>query len=127
MVSKSALSLRVFSIYMLLVGVVLIADPNRLLSLFGVPETLEVWIRFVGMLMLIIGFLDFMASANEVRLLFRWSVYARLAVPVFLLGFVVLAAAPAVILVFGAIDAAGALWTASCLRAEALASPSFPL
>jgi len=119
--SKSAFSLRVFSIYMLVVGVVLIADPNWMLSLFGVPETHEVWIRIVGMLMLIIGFIDFMASGNEMRLFFRWSVYARLAVPIFLIGFVVLASAPPVILVFGAIDAGGAIWTGFCLRAENLA------
>jgi hypothetical protein len=119
--SKSAFSLRVFSIYMLIVGVVLIADPNWLLSLFGVPDTHEVWIRIVGMLMLIIGFIDFMASGNELRLFFRWSVYARLAVPIILIGFVVLASAPLVILVFGAIDAAGAIWTGFCLRAESLA------
>jgi hypothetical protein len=119
--SKSAFSLRVFSIYMLIVGVVLIADPNWLLALFGVPDTHEVWIRIVGMLMLIIGFIDFMASGNEMRLFFRWSVYARLAVTIFLISFVVLASAPPVILIFGAIDAGGAIWTGFCLRAENLA------
>jgi hypothetical protein len=119
--SKSAFSLRVFSLYMLVVGVVLIADPNWLLSLFGVPETHEVWIRIVGMLVLIIGFIDFMASGNEVRLFFRWSVYARLAVPIFLIGFVALTSAPPVILIIGAIDAGGAIWTGLCLRAENLA------
>jgi hypothetical protein len=125
--SKSAFSLRVFSLYMLIVGVVLIANPNWLLALFGVPETHEVWIRIVGMLVLIIGFIDFMASGYEVRLFFRWSVYARLAVPIFLIGFVVLASAPPVILVIGAIDAGGAIWTWFCLRAENLAkSDSLP-
>jgi hypothetical protein len=107
--------------------VVLVADPNWLLTLFGVPETHEVWIRIVGMLMLIIGFIDFMASGNEMRLFFRWSVYARLAVPIFLTGFVVLASAPPVLLLFGAIDAGGAIWTGFCLRAENLAkSDSLP-
>jgi hypothetical protein len=125
--SKSAFSLRVFSLYMFIFGVVLIADPNWLLSLFGVPETHEVWIRIVGMMILIVGFIDFMASANEMRLFFRWTVYARLAVPVFLVGFVVLASAPPIILLFGAIDAGGAIWTGLCLRAENLArSGSFP-
>lgn len=125
--SKSAFSLRVFSIYMLIVGVVLIADPNWMLSLFGVPETREVWIRIVGMLMLIIGFIDFMASGNEMRLFFRWSVYARLAVTIFLIGFVVLASAPPVLLLFAAIEAGSAIWTGICLRAENFAkSDSLP-
>jgi hypothetical protein len=106
---------------MFIVGVVLIADPNWLLSLFGVPETHEVWIRIVGMLMLIIGFIDFMASGNEMRLLFLWSVYARLAVTIFLVSFVVLAYAPPIILMFAAIEVAGASWTGFCLRAENLA------
>jgi hypothetical protein len=119
--SKSAFSLRVFSFYIFIVGVVLIADPNWLLSLFGVPETHEVWIRIVGMLMLIIGFIDFMASGNEMRLLFLWSVYARLAVTIFLVSFVVLAYAPPIILMFAAIEVAGASWTGFCLRAENLA------
>ncbi|MBI5891449.1 MAG: hypothetical protein HZB47_12385 [Nitrosomonadales bacterium] len=119
--SKSAYSLRIFSFYMLIFGVVLIADPNWLFALFGVPETHEVWIRIVGMMMLIVGFIDFMASGNEMRLFFRWSVYARLAVTIFLIGFVVLASAPPVLLVFGAIDAGGAIWTGFCLRAEDLA------
>ena len=116
--SKSAFSLRVFSLYMLIFGVVLIANPNWLLSLFGVPETHEVWIRIVGMMILIVGFMDFMASGNEMRLLFRWSVYARLAVAIFLTGFVVSASAPPILLLFGTIDAGGAIWTGLCLRAE---------
>jgi hypothetical protein len=123
--SQSAFSLRVFSIYMFIVGVVLIADPNWMLSLFGVPETREVWIRIVGMLMLTIGFIDFMASGNEMRLFFRWSVYARLAVTMFLIGFVVLASAPPVLLLFAAIDAGGAIWTGLCLRAERLAGSDY--
>jgi hypothetical protein len=125
--SKSAFSMRVFSIYMLIVGTVLIADPNWLLALFGVSETHEVWIRIVGMLILIVGFIDFMASGNEMRLFFRWTVYARMAVPIFLIGFVVLASAPPVILVFGAIDAGGAIWTGFCLRAENLEKSDRPL
>jgi hypothetical protein len=118
--SKSAFSLRVFSLYMFIFGAVLIADPNWLLSLFGVAETHEVWIRIVGMMILIVGFIDFMASGNEMRNFFWWSVYARLAVTIFLIGFVVLASAPPVVLLFGAIDAGGAIWTGLCLREENL-------
>mgnify|MGYP000651202039 CR=1 FL=1 len=72
--SKSAFSLRVFSIYMFALGAVLVAAPNLMLSFFGIPETHEVWIRVVGMLVLIIGYLDFMASRNELLPFFRWSV-----------------------------------------------------
>ena len=121
--SKSAFSLRVFSIYMFALGSALVAAPNLMLSFFGIPETHEVWIRVVGVPVLIIGYLDFMASGNELRVFFRWSVQARLAVPIFLGAFVVLGFAPPVLLLFGAIDVAGAIWTAACLRIDGLAQP----
>lgn len=121
--SKSAFSLRVFSTYMFILGSALVVIPNLLLSLFGMPETQEVWIRVVGVAILIIGYLDFMASGHDLRVYFRWSVQARLAVPIFLGGFVAMDFAPPVLLLFGAIDVAGAIWTAVCLRADGLAQP----
>ena len=122
--SKSAFSLRVFSIYMFALGTVLVIAPNILLAIFGVPETHEVWIRIVGMLVLFLGYVDFMASRNELLYFFRWSVPIRLSVPVFFIVFIALGFAPPVLLLFGAIDAAAALWTVACLRADGLAQPS---
>jgi hypothetical protein len=121
--SKSAFSLRVFSIYLFIIGSALVAIPNVLLSLFGIPETHEVWIRVVGVPVLVIGYLTFMASGIELRVFFRWSVHARLAVPIFIGAFVALGFAPPALLLFGAIDAAGAVWTAASLRADGLAQP----
>ena len=124
--SKSAFSLRVFSIYMFALGSVLVATPNLLLTFFGFPESQEVWIRVVGMLVLIIGYLDFMASSHELQVFFRWSVPARLSVPVFFFIFVGLGLAAPILLLFGAIDLAAAIWTAVCLRADGLTQPSAP-
>ena len=121
--NKSAFSLRVFSIYMFVLGLALVAIPNLLLSFFGIPETQEVWIRVVGVVVLIIGYLDFMASGNDLRLYFPWSVQARLAVPIFLGTFVAFDLAPPALLLFGAIDVAGAIWTAVCLRIDGKAQP----
>lgn len=120
--SKPAFSLWVFSLYMFALGATLVVAPNILLPLFGVPETHEVWIRVVGMLALIVGYLDFMASRHDLRIFFAWTVPPRLCVPVFLTTFVILGWAPPILILFGAIDAAGALWTAACLRGEELPS-----
>ncbi len=113
--SKAAFSLRVFSIYLFALGLALVAAPNALLALFGQPQTHEVWIRIAGTLVCIIGYLDFMASSREFLPYFRWSVYARLAVPAFFAAFVLLGFAPPLLMLFGLIDAAGAVWTAICL------------
>jgi hypothetical protein len=119
--SRSAVSLFVFSIYMFALGAMLVGAPNVLLSVFAIPETHEVWIRVVGMLVLIIGYLDFAASRNGVLLYLRWSVPARLSVPLFLGAFVLLGFAPPILILFGVIDAAAAIWTAVSLRREGLA------
>lgn len=124
--SKSAFSLFVFSIYLFFLGALLVFSPNLLLSFFGIPETHEVWIRIVGMLLLIIGYLDFMASRYELAVFFRWSVIGRFLVPVFFTVFVALGFAPPILMLFGAIDAAAAIWTAVCLRSDGLAKPIGP-
>lgn len=82
--SRSAVSLRVFSLYMFVLGLTLILVPNLLLRAFGFPLTREVWIRIVGMLVLILGYYDLMASRTENIALFRWSVHVRLLAPIVL-------------------------------------------
>lgn len=118
--SNAAFSLRVFSIYMFTLGVILVVNPNLLLSIFGITETNGVWVRVVGMLVLILGYLDFMSSRSEVIAFFRWSVYARLSIPVFFVVFITLGLAPPILILIGIIDATSAIWTAICLRNDRL-------
>lgn len=120
--TKAAFSVFVFSIYMVLLGILLIAAPNVLFSLLHVGETQEVWIRVAGMLALYLGCYDFLASRQEWRILFRWSVAIRLTPVLAFSAFVILGLAPPILILFGLIDAAGALWTAAALRADARAS-----
>ena len=53
--SKAAMTVFVFGIYLGFLGVVLLAAPNLLLNVFGLPETQEVWIRVTGMLVLVLS------------------------------------------------------------------------
>ena len=116
--SKSAQSLFVFSIYLFILGMILLVIPNVLLSIFFIAETKEVWIRVIGMLVLILGYYDFQASKNEMKQFFQWSVYARAVVPIFFMAFVLLDLAPPILILFGIIDGLAALWTHLCLRSE---------
>jgi hypothetical protein len=116
--SKSAQSLFVFSIYLFILGLILLVIPNVLLNLFSLPETNEVWIRVVGMLVLLLGFYDFQASKNGMIKFFQWSVYARAVVPIFFIVFVLLDFAPPILILFGVIDGVAALWTHLSLRSE---------
>ena len=116
--SKSARSLFIFSLYLFLLGTVLIVIPNVLLTIFWFPETKEVWIRIVGMLVFILGFYYFQASRNEIKKFFQWTVFGRIAVFIFLLVFVLLNFTPPTLIIFGVIDAVAAIWTQLCLLSD---------
>ena len=116
--SRSGQSVLVFSIYLLVMGSILVAIPNLLLSVLRIPETTEVWVRVVGMLVLILGFYYNIAARNELRPFIRATVYGRLSVLFFFIAFVFLGYGPPILLVFGFVDALAATWTAMALRTE---------
>jgi hypothetical protein len=116
--SKSAQSLFVFSLYLFVLGAILTVIPNVLLNLFALQDTNEVWIRVVGMLVFILGFYYYQVSKNEIKNFIQWTVYGRASVLIFFVVFVLLDFAPPVLILFGVIDAAAAIWTHLSLRSE---------
>ena len=116
--SKSAKTMFVFSLYLYVLGGILVLIPNVLLRLFFFPATNEVWIRVVGMLVFLIGFYYFQVARNELSNFFQWSVYARSAVLLFFIAFVIAGLASPLLILFGVIDVAGAIWTQLSLRSE---------
>ncbi len=116
--SKSATSVFVFAIYLYALGLVLVVVPNLLLGLFGIPKTDEVWIRVVGMLVLILGYYYSQAARMGLSDFFRLTVVGRTAVPLFFIAFVLAGFAPPVLILFGVIDFAAAMWTALALKGE---------
>lgn len=116
--SKSSRSVFLFSIYMFGLGSIMVLLPNLLLNLFSVPETNEVWIRVAGMLVLILGYYYFQASKNDIKVFFKWTVYARSSVVIFFIAFVIFGLAPPILILFGIVDAVAAYWTNYCLKAD---------
>ncbi len=105
-----------FGFYLLATAITLTAFPNVLLSLMQVPETTEVWIRLLGVVVFAVGlYYVFMAPANN-ALFNTLTVYARCSVFVFFVAFVFIDLAPVQMILFGVVDLAGALWTYSALR-----------
>jgi hypothetical protein len=114
--SAPAKSVIVFGIYLLLLGATLILAPNALLAAFRIAPTNEVWIRVVGMLVLMLGAYYVLAALAEARAFMRWTVPLRASVLVFFVAFVATGLAPGVLILFGLVDLAGAGWTGWCLR-----------
>ncbi|MBV9928059.1 MAG: hypothetical protein JOZ96_23780 [Acidobacteria bacterium] len=117
--SHAARSLFVFGVYLCVLGLLLLLVPNLLLRLFGAPTTNEVWIRINGMFVLCLSFYYVQAARHGLAVFIRWTVWARGAVIIYFAAFVLLAAAPKALLVFGLIDLLAAVWTWLALKKDA--------
>jgi hypothetical protein len=118
--SKSALSVFVFGLYLLVLGIVLLLVPNFLLGLFSLPSTTEVWIRVVGTLVLFLSFYYTQAARKEMTDFFKWTVYVRSSLILFFAVFVLLGFVKPQLILFGGVDLLGAIWTGYALRSQKL-------
>lgn len=118
--SKSAVSAKVFAIYLFILGPVLVLAPNLLLKLFGIPTTTEVWIRVVGVLAFMLGIYVWVAAKHENRPFLEASVYTRFLVFVAFCAFAFLDMASPMLALFGVIDLCGGIWTHFALKADGL-------
>lgn len=114
--SAAAKSVYYFSFYLFLTGLTLIFIPNIFLSTLQLPETNEIWIRVVGVLVICIGYYYFKMSAAENTMFLGFTVIARVFVFICFTAFVLLKLAPAVLAGFGVIDLVCAVWTWTALK-----------
>jgi len=116
--SRAARSLFVFGMYVVAVGEALIAAPAQFASLLHLPPATVGWVRVVGLLSVIIGTYDTVGSRAGCIPYIRASVPVRFGFAIGTALLVVFGQMPATILLLGATDIAGALWTAFELRAN---------
>ncbi len=114
--SRAAVTIRAFGYYLLVLGTVLTLVPNALLAVSFMPPTSEVWIRVVGVLVFNVGVYYIYAARCEATAFFRASVHTRTFVLVAFAAFSVLGLASPVLVLFGAVDFAGGLWTWQALK-----------
>jgi hypothetical protein len=116
--SRAAVSVCVLSIYLYIMGLVLVITPDTLVRIFKFPEPDGLWIRVAGMLVIILGFYYSHAARAELRAFFVWTVIARTSVLLFFIAFVIAGLAPPALVLFGVIDFAAAMWTFFAMRSE---------
>jgi len=116
--SRAAVSVFVFGIYLTILGGGLLVAPNSVIGVFGLPPTREVWIAVMAMLLLILGSYYLLAARTGLTAFFRWTVPLRASVILFFGAFVAAGLVAPVLLLFGVIDVAGASWTWLALQAD---------
>jgi len=116
--TAAAKSVCYFGYYLYILGVTLIFVPNFLLTTFQFPETNEVWIRVVGVLALCIGFYYHRSGIQNNNAYLKLTVSARLFVFAAFVSFALFKLVTPVIILFGTVDALGALWTWMALKKD---------
>lgn len=116
--SKAAVSVFCFGLYLAGGGLVLVLVPEQLCRVLGIDDPDGPWVRITGMFFLLFAYYCLRAALEEERRFMHWSLRTRPTTIFFLAGLVAFELAPPVILVFGVFDVAATLWTALALRGE---------
>jgi hypothetical protein len=122
--SRAAISVTVWGIYMLAMGTTFLLIPNLALPLFGFPPSDEVWIRIVAMFAMVLGYFYIQTARQEMRPFFYWKVHGHFFGVVCMALFVILQWGPPNLLLFAAADLLAAIWTGWALRHPGLATPA---
>jgi len=114
---KAERSLFVFGLYLIIiVGLGFIFVPSFVLDLFTLKYGDDTWPRFVGLLASIIGVYYLVAARATLRPMFIWTVWLRYYAAAFMIALLLFGKVGSPILLFAAIDAAGATWTLMSLK-----------
>jgi hypothetical protein len=105
-----------FGFYLYVTGITLIAAPNFLLTTLQLPKTNEVWIRVVGVLALCLGYYYHRAGAGNIQAFFKHTIPTRIFVFLSFTAFILLNYVSPMLILFGAADFAGAIWTRWALK-----------
>jgi hypothetical protein len=116
--SRSAKSVLLYGIYIVVLGMVFLFIPGVALSLLGMKPAHEVWIHVAGWFGIWLGIYYIVAARSESKAFIRTTVYGRPTFIVFLGVLAILKKIEPIIMIVGAIDVATAIWTYSLLRLE---------
>jgi hypothetical protein len=109
-------SLFVFALCMFSVALGLILIPMPIIHFLRLSAGEDIWIRFIGMLLSVIGVYYIMVVRAKLDRFIPWTVPARFYTAAFMVVLVGLGKAGPALLLFAAIDAAAATWTWFALR-----------
>ena len=103
-------------VYVLISGLQLLFVPNFLLGTFGIKPTSEIWIRVLGMLVLVLSIYYYAIYKSGNKAIIRATVQGRLLFCGGLVMFVILSMAPPVLIGFAVAETGLALWSLSEIR-----------
>ena len=114
--NRAARSVFAWGIYLVLAGLGFFLMPNVVLPLFRFAATSDSWVRVLGLLVTLVGAYYLASARQNVTPFFRMTVWGRTAFAAGALLLVLMKFSELPLLLIGAADAAGAVWTWLSLR-----------
>lgn len=115
---KAFKTIKVFGIYSMIMGIVLLVYPEVVLPISGIAEPVNAWMRMLGFVLMCSSYY-YIRSAFSGNIEFaKWTIHTRFAAPVVVTILIVAGLAPKTFLPFGIIDGLGGLWTFIVLQNE---------
>jgi len=114
------MSIFIFGIYVIFLGITFLFVPEIMFLMLAYPTPPDIVSRILGMVFLLLAYLYIRAGLDEEGMtkFFIWSVHTRALVIIFLGVFAALQLVSPLVIMFGAIDLAAALWTFWALRKD---------
>jgi hypothetical protein len=109
--NPTELSIFIFGIYLIVVAAGFLFMPNAVLPLFKMAKTQEQWIRVMAIVIGVLAYYYIVAAMNDLTPIFWATVYGRFGVLIAFVGLVLVKKAKPTLIIFGIIDASGAVWT----------------
>ncbi len=106
----AGISMFVFGIYIIIIGTGFLVMPNVILPIFKFEKTNEVWIRIMGLIVAILGYYYINATVHDLTVFYWSTVWGRFVILVGFTLLVVLKKAKPMLVLFGLVDSAGAVW-----------------
>lgn len=114
--NRAARSVFLFGFYVVVMGAALVVAPQAMFRLLELPPSSDGFIRMIGLLALVIGYYDIAGGKSEALIYLRASVLVRFGFATGVALIVATGQMPPALLPIGAMDFAGAVWTAWELR-----------
>ncbi len=117
--SRAGRSFFWFGFWVLGCGLTLALFPGFLMGIASITASSDIMMRVFGTVLVYMAVYYFVAGRGRgFDALYRVSVYTRFSAPVFVGLFVLILKANPLIVIFTAVDALGALWTAIALKRD---------
>ena len=117
--TKSAKTIWIFGIYLLIEGIFLMVAPSWLLSTIGLPEPESVWRIIAGLVVAILGYYYIRNAKENLLPFFHFTVQVRVLQFVFFVGLYVFERGTIALILFSFIEFIAGMWTMSVLKKTA--------